>query len=59
MKRLLVAILVACMAHIHVAAQSQRKPPVQTPTVFRADTATQPDRQTLADLKWFELFKDE
>lgn len=59
MKRLLVAVLVACVAHLHVAAQSQRKPPVQTPTVFRADTATQPDRQALADLKWFELFKDE
>lgn len=59
MKGLLVAILIACVAHLNVAAQSQRKPPVQTPPVFRADPATQPDRQALADLKWFELFKDE
>lgn len=59
MKRLLATVLLACVAWINVAAQSQRKPPVQTPTVFRGDTATQPDRQTLADLKWFELFKDE
>lgn len=59
MKRLLVAVLLACVAQIHVAAQSQRKPQVQTPTIYRGDTATQPDRQTLADLKWFELFKDE
>jgi len=27
--------------------------------VFRGDTATQPDPQSLADVKWFELFKDE
>ncbi|HKP82489.1 MAG TPA: efflux transporter outer membrane subunit [Pyrinomonadaceae bacterium] len=59
MKRLLVALVVACVVHLNAAAQSQRKIPVQTPTVFRADPATQPDRQTLADLKWFELFKDE
>ena len=59
MKRLLAAVLLACVAQLHVAAQSQRKPPVQTPTVFRGEIATQPDRQALADLKWFELFKDE
>ena len=59
MKRLLVAVLLVCVSQIHLAAQSQRKPQVQTPTAFRGDTATQPDRQTLADLKWFELFKDE
>ncbi|HEX7334217.1 MAG TPA: efflux transporter outer membrane subunit [Pyrinomonadaceae bacterium] len=59
MKRLLAAVVLVCVSQIHVTAQSQRKPAVQTPTVFRADPATQPDRQTLADLKWFELFKDE
>ena len=59
MKQLLVAVLVACMVQLNVAAQSQRKPPVQTPTTFRGDTATQPDPQTIANLKWFELFKDE
>ena len=59
MKRLLSAILLVCVSQIHVAAQSQRKPQVPTPTTFRGDPAPQPDRQTLADLKWFELFKDE
>lgn len=59
MKRLLAVVLLACVAQINVAAQSQQKPPVQTPTIFRGDPATQPDRQTLADLKWFELFKDQ
>ena len=32
---------------------------VQTPSTFRGDPATQPDSQSLANLKWFELFKDE
>jgi multidrug efflux system outer membrane protein len=32
---------------------------VQTPSTFRGDPNTQPDPQTLANLKWFELFKDE
>ena len=32
---------------------------MQIPGTFRGDPAPQPDRQTLADLKWFELFKDE
>ena len=31
----------------------------QTPTTFRADPAPQPDPQTIANLKWFEVFKDE
>jgi outer membrane protein, multidrug efflux system len=59
MKQLLATFLLACVAWINVPAQSQRRPPVPTPTTFRADPAPQPDRQTLADLKWFELFKDE
>jgi multidrug efflux system outer membrane protein len=40
-------------------AQKSERPPVQTPASFRGDTATQPDPQSIADLKWFELFKDE
>jgi outer membrane protein TolC len=39
--------------------QKYQRPPVPTPGQFRADTAPQPDPQSLADLKWFELFKDE
>ncbi|HEU4874535.1 MAG TPA: efflux transporter outer membrane subunit [Pyrinomonadaceae bacterium] len=59
MKRLLIAVLCVCLTWIQVAAQSGRQPQVQTPPIYRGDTATQRDRQTLADLKWFELFKDE
>src|SRR5215208_8545276 len=59
MKRLIVSLLFACMAHPYAIAQKNQRPQVQTPGVFRGDTATQPDRQSLADLKWFEIFNDE
>jgi outer membrane protein, multidrug efflux system len=59
MKRLIAALLFACMAQPYAVAQKNQRPQVQTPGVFRGDTATQPDRQSLADLKWFEIFKDE
>jgi multidrug efflux system outer membrane protein len=36
-----------------------RKPEVKSPAVFRADPAATPDPSSLADLKWFEVFKDE
>jgi len=47
------------MAQPYAVAQKNQRPQVQTPGVFRDDPATQPDRQSLADLKWFEIFKDE
>lgn len=59
MKRLAVALLITCLTHTYVVCQKYERPKVQTPTTYRADTATQPDPQTIADLKWFELFKDE
>ncbi len=59
MKQLIVALWFACMAQPYAVAQKTQRPQVQTPGVFRGDTATQPDRQSLADLKWFEIFKDE
>jgi outer membrane protein, multidrug efflux system len=35
-------------------------PPVQTPTVYRAEeTTSQPAPQSFGDLKWFEVFKDD
>jgi multidrug efflux system outer membrane protein len=37
-----------------------RRPSIQTPTAFRAPTPLPPElSSSLADLKWFEIFKDE
>src|SRR5262245_28813703 len=59
MKRLVIALLVAGLVQTHAAAQKSQRPQVQTPATFRGDMATQPSPQSLANLKWFELFKDE
>lgn len=56
MKRSVAAILLAFVSFTYVGAQTPRP---QVPGAFRADPAPQPDPQTLADLKWFEVFKDE
>jgi multidrug efflux system outer membrane protein len=58
MKRLLVALLLACLSQTYVLGQKYQRPQVQTPGTFRGDQAPQPDPQSLANLKWFELFKD-
>ncbi|HET8783524.1 MAG TPA: efflux transporter outer membrane subunit, partial [Pyrinomonadaceae bacterium] len=59
MKRILVVLLWSSFVSPYALGQSNRKPQVPTPTVFRGDTATQPDPQSIGDMKWFELFKDE
>ncbi|HET6978908.1 MAG TPA: efflux transporter outer membrane subunit [Pyrinomonadaceae bacterium] len=59
MKRLLPALLLTCVTGTGVVAQKYQRPQVQTPSTFRSDPSPQPDPQTLANLKWFELFKDE
>ena len=59
MKRCVVALLLVCLTQAYAAGQASPGPVVQTPTVFRGDPAPQPDPQTIANLKWFEVFKDE
>jgi multidrug efflux system outer membrane protein len=59
MKQFIVALLILCLTSTYVAGQKYQRPKVETPKTFRGDPATQPDPQTLANLKWFELFKDE
>lgn len=59
MKRVVLSLLFVCAFHTYVVCQKYERPKVQTPTVFRGDPATQPDPQSLADVKWFDLFKDE
>src|SRR6059058_3994405 len=36
-----------------------QRPPVTAPGVFRGASATAPGAQSIAGLKWFEVFKDE
>jgi outer membrane protein, multidrug efflux system len=59
MKRFIAAILIACLGHTYAVSQKYQRPQVQTPAIYRSDPATQPDPQTLANLKWFEVFKDD
>ena len=59
MRRFIFAALFVCLAHSFAICQQKGRPRVVTPPVFRADPAPTPDPQSLADLKWFELFKDE
>jgi len=62
MKPLVVALLLVSMllgSPTYAVAQKSQKPQVQTPGQFRADPSPQPDPQTIANLKWFELFQDQ
>jgi NodT family efflux transporter outer membrane factor (OMF) lipoprotein len=62
MKRLLTCLMIASLAQSFAAGQKKsQRPNVQTPPIYRgvADPNAPPDSQTLADAKWFEVFKDE
>ena len=56
----LVALVLALLAGCTVGPKYHR-PSVTTPDVFRGtvDPSIPPDAHSLADLKWFELFKDQ
>ncbi len=62
MKRAIIVLLIASLAQTMVLAQKKdRIPKVEVPPVYRgvADPKAPPDPQTLADTKWFDIFKDE
>lgn len=54
------AVLMSLLAGCAVGPQ-YRRPGVQPPTVFRgtAEPTPGPDPQSLGDLRWFEIFRDE
>ena len=58
--QLIIAMLTTSVAGCTVGP-NYRRPAVTSPEVFRGTTpaATAPDLTSLADLKWFEVFKDE
>ena len=64
MRRLIVVLLVTCVAQSAAVGQSGRKqkqpvvPQVPAPADFRGAVAP-PDVLALADAKWFEVFRDE
>ncbi|HJU56337.1 MAG TPA: efflux transporter outer membrane subunit [Pyrinomonadaceae bacterium] len=69
MRRLIVLLLIACMAHTAAVGQKKKKedqkkyepPKVLAPAEYRGvdAAAPQPGPQSLADVKWFEVFRDE
>ncbi len=62
-QRLIIAALILSLLTGSAAGQQKksRKPVVQTPETFRGDSeqAVASAQQSLADLKWFEVFRDE
>lgn len=60
-KQLLLVILIASLGIACKAGSNYKRAKVPVPTVYRgvADPAATPDPQTLADMKWFEVFKDD
>jgi multidrug efflux system outer membrane protein len=60
-KRLIIVLLLATLVTACTVGPKYQRPSVQSPPVYRglADPARQPDPQTLADMKWFEVFKDD
>ncbi len=62
MKRAIIVLLIASLAPTMVLAQKKDQiPKVEVPPVYRgvADPNAPSDPQTLADTKWFDIFKDE
>ncbi len=59
MKRLVAVLLLLSLLQTYAVAQKSQVPAVPTPSTYRSDPATQPDPQTIANVKWFDLFKDE
>jgi outer membrane protein, multidrug efflux system len=60
-KQLMIVVVIASLLAGCTVGPKYRKPIVQPPSAFRGsgDTAPAPDPGSLADLKWFEIFKDE
>jgi multidrug efflux system outer membrane protein len=60
-KRLMVGTVIVSLLAGCTVGPKYRRPIVQPPSAFRGsgNTAAAPDPESLADLKWFEVFKDE
>ncbi|HZM86459.1 MAG TPA: efflux transporter outer membrane subunit [Blastocatellia bacterium] len=60
-RRLILVLIIASLMTACTMGPKYQRPKVQTPSVYRgvADPSAQPDPQTLADTKWFDVFSDE
>jgi multidrug efflux system outer membrane protein len=60
-KRLISGVVIVSLLAGCTVGPKYRKPVVQPPSTFRGagDAAPTPDPDSLADLKWFEVFKDQ
>lgn len=60
-QRLIVLLLLISLASACKVGPDYRRTKVQTPTVYRgvADPAAQPTPQSLAEARWFDVFKDD
>ena len=60
MKRIAVAfILVSLATSVTLAQKKPPKPPVDTPPMFRGTPPGPFDSRSIADTKWFDIFRDE
>ena len=60
MKRLLAILMIAALTSpLALAQKKSQRPQVEIPPVYRGDEATQRDPHSIADAKWFEVFRDE
>jgi multidrug efflux system outer membrane protein len=59
-KRLVIGAIIVCLLASPGVRPQDRTPAVQAPAAFRGteNPNAAPDARSLADLKWFELFKD-
>jgi multidrug efflux system outer membrane protein len=60
-KRFATVLLIGCLLSGSAAGQKKyERPEVNTPDTFRgSDAVAPPDTNSIGDLKWFEVFKDE
>ncbi len=60
-KQLMAAVVIASLLSGCMVGPKYNRPKVQPPDVYRGtgDPTATPDPNSLADLKWFEVFKDE
>jgi multidrug efflux system outer membrane protein len=58
-KPLIATVLVATLLGGCTVGPNYRRPAVQTPPTYRAPTAMPAESASLAELKWWEVFKDE